>query len=177
MWSHGVLHNTFAERREREMTREISQPAYLSEAVEIMVDGCGKPLKVIAADVGRAYSTLVRELDRADVGAKLGVDELTPLMRACCGERPEESPLPLLWLAEKFGFRLVPERAEPDHADTKDEMLDDHRDETALHEAIRAGMPLVVVDRLAAALHRDIEETVEQHRREAARAQVLQGER
>ena len=37
--------------------------------------------------------------------------------------------------------------------------------------------PLVVVDRLAAALHKDIEETVEQYRREKAQAQVLQGER
>lgn len=80
----------------------------LTDAVGRMVETSGKPVKAIAADIGKPYTTLCREIDPADEGGKLGVDTLYPLCRTCCGERPETPPIPLLWLASRLGFRCVP---------------------------------------------------------------------
>ena len=41
----------------------------MSEAVRRMVDDSGLPLKAIAAETGKGYTTLYRELDSEDDGA------------------------------------------------------------------------------------------------------------
>ena len=46
----------------------------MSEAVRRMVDDSGLPVKAIAAETGKGYTTLYRELDSEDDGAKIGVD-------------------------------------------------------------------------------------------------------
>ena len=55
----------------------------MSEAVRRMVDDSGLPLKAIAAETGKGYTTLYRELDSEDDGAKIGVDTL-PLLGCVC---------------------------------------------------------------------------------------------
>lgn len=146
----------------------------LSEVCQDMVDNSGKPLKAIAADMGKKYTTLRRELDQEDDGAKIGVDSLLPLMRACHadGSRlgqwpPKTPPAPLMWLAGKCGFRCVPIDAEPGHADVREELMDDYHALCQMQEAIRGGeaMPYEIVQ-LARKAQREIEETVEQYRRE-----------
>ena len=74
----------------------------MSEAVRRMVDDSGLPLKAIAAETGKGYTTLYRELDSEDDGAKIGVDTLPLLIRACCGDAPQEPPLPLVVLAARL---------------------------------------------------------------------------
>lgn len=92
------------------MANEISKWAgiTLTDAVGRMIEASGTPVKAIAADIGKPYSTLCRELDPADDGAKIGVDTLFPLIRSCSGSAPEIPPGPLQWLASRLGFRCVP---------------------------------------------------------------------
>lgn len=92
------------------MANEISKWAgiTLTDAVGRMLEESGKPIKAVSADMGKPYSTLCRELDPADEGAKLGVDTLYPLICSICGSTPETPPLPLQWLAARLGFRCVP---------------------------------------------------------------------
>lgn len=87
----------------------------LLDAVNLMVQRSGLPEKAIASIIGKALSTLQRELRPEDEGAKLGVETLLPLVVACCGPSPEEAPEPLIWICHRLGFE--PHRfgyAEPD---------------------------------------------------------------
>lgn len=76
-------------------------PKSFVDSVTIMVEESDKPIKAIAEEVGKNYSTLKRELNEFDEGAKLGVELLVPLMMAC------ESTLPLKFLADRFDFNLL----------------------------------------------------------------------
>ena len=107
----------------------------MSEAVRRMVDDSGLPVKAIAAETGKGYTTLYRELDSEDDGAKIGVDTLPLLIRAA----PQEPPLPLVVLAARFGFRLVSDDVQPDKEDVRDECLDDGQALAAFHRAVREG--------------------------------------
>lgn len=139
----------------------------LSEVCSRMVDESGRPLKAIAAEIGKGYSTLYRELDASDEGGKLGVDTLMPLIRACHELPLKNPPMPVIWLNSKCGFRAVPIAAEPDHADCRDEALDDMRALTAFQDAMRDGKSLPsLVARLGQMAQAEIEETIEQYRRE-----------
>lgn len=151
----------------------------LSEACAKLVDDSGLPLKAIAAETGKPYSTLYRELDANDEGAKIGVDTLLLLIRACHmeGSRhgswpPKTPPGPLAWLAAKCGFRCVPNAAEPDSGNVNDEMLDDFAALAEMQKAARDGCvhPAIIVE-LAAKAQVELEETVEQYRREWAKKQ------
>ena len=104
----------------------------MSEAVRRMVDDSGLPLKAIAAETGKGYTTLYRELDSEDDGAKIGVDTLPLLIRACCGDA-------LVVLAARFGFRLVSDDVQPDKDDVRDECLDDGQALATFHRAVREG--------------------------------------
>ena len=70
----------------------------LTEVIEAMIDEGEKPIKAIAAEIGKPYPTLKRELNPADDGAKLGADVLLGIM-ASCG-----SIAPLEWLADRLGY-------------------------------------------------------------------------
>lgn len=139
----------------------------LSEVCARMVDESGRPLKAIAAEIGKGYSTLYRELDANDEGGKLGVDTLLPLMRACLEFPPKNPPAPLIWLNSKCGFKAMPLCAEPDHGDVREEMLDDMQCMAAFQKAVREKRlkPSEVVA-LAREMQIEVEQTLEQYRRE-----------
>lgn len=137
----------------------------ISSAVRRMVDDSGKPLRHLAAEVGKGATTFYRELDESDSGAKIGVDTLPLLIRACCGDSPEEPPLPLVVLAHRCGFRLVPCDAEPDKDDVRDECLDDARRLVAFHTLVREGrIPPDALDAVADGLCGEIQETAAAYR-------------
>ena len=77
-----------------------------------------------------------------------------------------------LLMAAELGFRAIPREAIPDHPDTREEMLDDKNMPTKFHAAVRNGESLMVVQAKAAATHKDIDETVEQYRRELAKQEI-----
>lgn len=92
----------------------------LTEVIEAMIDEGKKPIKAIAAEIGKPYPTLKRELNPADDGAKLGADALLGIM-ASCG-----SIAPLEWLADRLGYVVKPkEWAEPDKKTWPEECVDD----------------------------------------------------
>nr|DAQ79433.1 MAG TPA: regulatory protein [Caudoviricetes sp.] len=91
----------------------------LTEVIEAMIDEGEKPIKAIAAEIGKPYPTLKRELNPADDGAKLGADALFGIM-ASCG-----SIAPLEWLADRLGYVVRRKGwAEPDRSSWGEEMAD-----------------------------------------------------
>jgi hypothetical protein len=76
----------------------------MSNFIEVtaeMVMRSDEGAKMIAERVGKPYATLMRELNDADEGAKLGANLIIPLMSACdCTD-------PLNYLARQTGYRLV----------------------------------------------------------------------
>lgn len=67
----------------------------------------------VASRIGKPYSTMMRELNPHDAGAKLGVGALIALL-AVTGD-----VTPVRILADACGFDLVPrpDAPDPDHAD------------------------------------------------------------
>ncbi len=59
------------------------------------------PAKALAKDVGKSYSTLLREVNPYDTGAKLGVETLMDIMRRTGNIEP------LRYMAGQFGYALV----------------------------------------------------------------------
>lgn len=91
----------------------------LTEVIEAMIDEGEKPIKAIAAEIGKPYPTLKRELNPADDGAKLGADALLGIMRSC------GSIAPLEWLADRLGYVVRRKGwAEPDRSSWGEEMAD-----------------------------------------------------
>jgi|GEM_PF-2028243 len=146
----------------------------LSEVCSQMVDESGRPLKAIAADVGKGYSTLYRELDANDEGGKLGVDTLLPLIRACLGPGGYKSPpAPVLWLNSKTGYKAVPLDSVPDREDVRDEVLDDLKRCNEFWQAARdMRLPPERVLPLCRAAQEELEQTMEQYRRQWQREGV-----
>jgi hypothetical protein len=64
------------------------------------------PAKVIASEINKPYTTMLREINPYDSGAKVGVDLLVPLMAAA------KSVEPLRSLAQEMGYIIVPMRAQ-----------------------------------------------------------------
>lgn len=87
--------------------------------------------------------------------------------------RARESNAALIWRrasihgADRCGFKNVPLRGEPDHDDVRDEILDVLHSLDAFTSAIRAKKksPADVLA-LARALQKEIDDVVEQYRRE-----------
>lgn len=130
-----------------------------SDVIRHMVDESGVPMKAIAASAGKTYKTLLRELDNDDDMAKLGVDTL-PLVMESCRNGSTEPPIALVWLAEAFGFHLVPTDASPDKNTLQDEMLDDYKCVVDLHNAMKRWDHPTIIDALATAAHADINQSV-----------------
>lgn len=61
-----------------------------------------KPAKVVAAEIGKPYSTMLREANPYDTSAKLGVETLLDIMRST------GDPAPLRYMATALGYELVP---------------------------------------------------------------------
>ncbi|MYL85184.1 hypothetical protein GTA51_18965 [Desulfovibrio aerotolerans] len=118
-----------------------------------MIQNCPKPIKVVAAEIGKPYSTLMRELDPEDRRAKLGVEMLLPLMQACNGAAP------LRHLAEAMGYRLVSNREiTPDKPTFHEELLDTYQALVDYHRAMLEGLPADVVGKRREVLVRQLKE-------------------
>lgn len=74
----------------------------LSQIVHQIVLNSSTPAKALAEDVGKSYSTLLREVNPYDSGAKLGVETLMAIMRETGNVDP------LVYMARELGFELVP---------------------------------------------------------------------
>ena len=91
----------------------------VTEVAANMADSCGKPMKAIAAEIGKPYSTVRRELNPDDEMAKLGADTLLGLMQSC------DSIAPIEWMADRLGYVVKrKDWAEPDRATWGEEMAD-----------------------------------------------------
>lgn len=72
----------------------------LISTVHDMVLESGLGAKHIAAAVGKPYSTLLREINPFDDGAKLGAETLVDIMKVT------ENIQPLQHIAQEFGYEL-----------------------------------------------------------------------
>lgn len=64
-----------------------------------ILDG-GKSAKQVAREIGKPYSTMLREANPYDVTAKVGVETLLDIMRAT------GDPAPLAYMARVLGYEL-----------------------------------------------------------------------
>ncbi|MFV0421460.1 phage regulatory CII family protein [Oleidesulfovibrio sp.] len=78
----------------------------LTKIVHGVVLGSPKPAKALAQDVGKPYSTLLREINPYDGGAKLGADTLLSIMKET------KNIEPLQYMAEQLGYKI--ERTQKD---------------------------------------------------------------
>jgi len=112
-----------------------------------------KSIKSISEEIGKPYSTLMRELDPADKGAKLGVELLLPLMRSC------ESIAPLRFMADRLGYRVVANKnITPDKTTLHEELLDTYQALVEYHRAMLERQPLEVVSGYREVLIRQLKE-------------------
>ena len=58
--------------------------------------------KAVAVKIGKPYSTMMREVNPNDKGAKVGADTLMDIVRAT------KDISPLVFMAKELGYRLVP---------------------------------------------------------------------
>lgn len=64
------------------------------------------PAKVLAKEIGKPYSTLLREINPYDTGAKLGVETLLQIMKHT------RNVTPLEYMANQLGYTLVASKGE-----------------------------------------------------------------
>jgi hypothetical protein len=140
----------------------------LTEIIRDAVFNSGVPAKAVAEDLGKAYSTLLRELNPDDESCKLGADHVGPIMAACGDVSP------LRHLAALMGFGLVPlQGVEPDKGTLAEELNDDLQAVAAYHKALLDGTGRV--DRVALLLEQakcELEENFVLYRRELFRKVV-----
>lgn len=141
----------------------------LTEVVReaLIYDAPKVPLKAVAADLGKPYYTLTRELNTEDDGAKLGADLLLPIMRITGDIRPLE------WLADRLGYALRPESAiRPDRDSWQDEHVQDTQRFGEMSRLMDEGASPEAVDRARRELIREIEETAKRYRENWERREV-----
>lgn len=68
---------------------------------EIVLEG-DMPAKELAGRIGKAYPTLLREINPYDTGAKLGVETLMDIIRET------HDIMPLRFMAESLGYEVMP---------------------------------------------------------------------
>ena len=64
----------------------------------------GKPAKIVAKELNKPYSTLLRELNPFDKSAKLGAETVLELMMITGNVDP------LRFMADQLGYEVVPKR-------------------------------------------------------------------
>lgn len=74
----------------------------LTKIVHSLVLDSHIPAKALAKEIGKPYSTLLREINPYDTGAKLGVETLFQIMQQTGNVAPLE------YMAGKLGLKLVP---------------------------------------------------------------------
>lgn len=111
--------------------------------IRTMLEEAQKTAKDVAQEIGKPYSTLMRELNEQDPSAKLGVEFLLPLMQAC------QSILPLRFLAARMGCRVATlPGPDLDHHSLSEELLATYPALAAYHQAIMEEQPLEQVAEL-----------------------------
>lgn len=73
----------------------------ITRVVQEMVLEGKKPAKIVAEEINKPYSTLLRELNPFDMGAKIGIETLIDIMRSTGSVEALE------YLANEFGYELV----------------------------------------------------------------------
>lgn len=125
----------------------------LYDVIREMVLTAPKPAKALAEELGKPYSTFMREINAGDTGAKLGVETLVPLMQAC------ESIMPLRFLASRMNCRVVSMReVVPDKPTLLEELLDTYPMLSEYHRAILAKQPMEEVAELREQVIRQVQE-------------------
>ena len=76
----------------------------LSKEIQKMVRDGEVPAKSVAEAVGKPYSTLMREINPYDKGAKLGVETFMAIIETT------GDPTPLKLMAYELGYRLIPDK-------------------------------------------------------------------
>jgi hypothetical protein len=136
----------------------------LTEIIRDAVFNSGVPAKTVAQDLGKAYSTLLRELNPDDESCKIGADLIGPLMLAC------KDISPLRHLAALVGFGLVPLKGvEPDKETLAEELCDDLQAVAAYHKALLEDERVDRVMLLLEQAKAELEENFVFYRRELAR--------
>ena len=74
----------------------------LTKIVHSVVLDSHIPAKALAKEIGKPYSTLLREINPYDTGAKLGVETLFQIMQQTGNYTPLE------YMADMLGFKLEP---------------------------------------------------------------------
>ncbi|GKT29660.1 hypothetical protein ADUPG1_001249 [Aduncisulcus paluster] len=91
-----------------------------------------KPARDVANEINKPYPTLLREINPEDKGAKVGVEELIPIMKATGSIRP------LTRLANIMGYVLVPMDINPEDPDEANYMALDLMDDSVEQEGFEA---------------------------------------
>lgn len=139
----------------------------LTDAVGRMIDESGKPVKAVAADIGKPYSTLCRELDPADDGAKLGAETLYPIIVSVCGQQPKTPPAPLEWLCHRLKFAVLNFGfAEPDAPTFQEEAMQDTQKKSRAELLMMQGAHPDIVDQTYAEAKADMDQTATLYRRQ-----------
>ena len=74
----------------------------LIESVHALVIDGDIPAKTIASAIGKPYSTLLRECNPYDKGAKLSAETFMAILKAT------GNPQPLEVMARELGYKLIP---------------------------------------------------------------------
>ena len=73
----------------------------LTKIVHELVLNSPIPAKALAKEIGKPYSTLLREVNPYDAGAKLGVETLMEIMKKTGSVEPLE------YIAQEMGFTIL----------------------------------------------------------------------
>ena len=76
----------------------------LSKLIHAMILDSPVPAKVLAKRIGKPYSTLLREVNPYDGGAKLGVETFVQIVKATGNTSPIE------FIARELNLELVPKK-------------------------------------------------------------------
>lgn len=68
---------------------------------DVVLEG-NKPAKEVAQNIGKPYSTLLREINPFDDNAKLGAETLMEILKATNEVKPLE------YIAQSIGYKLKP---------------------------------------------------------------------
>lgn len=137
-------------------------PTTILDILSEMVRASGKPAKALARELGKPYTTFMRELSASDRGAKFGVELLLPLMQAC------GSILPLRYLASRMECRVVSLReVTPDKDTLHEELLDSYAALAHYHRAILKKEPPERVAELREQVIRQVQEDFVAYARKA----------
>ena len=146
----------------------------LRESISEWITASGIPPKRIASDLGISYSYLLRKLNVNDSDARIHVDELFPLIVAVCGRNPGTPPLPLLWLAHRLGFDVLPfGYSEPDAPTTDRECLQTNQCVAKVHQLIMEKAPPTEVHSAVTAAYIDLMQDATSHHRDWNKAHGL----